>query len=67
MLDKKILEFLDCDIYKYSYAKKCFQISNYFKTDLNSLVDEVKKIINVLHENSIKYKILKDNTIKLDL
>jgi hypothetical protein len=66
MLDKKILEFLDCDIYKYSNKKNCFQISNYFKTDSNSLINELKKIINTLHENSIKYKILKDNTIKLD-
>lgn len=65
MLDEKILLLLDCNIYKYNYTKHCFQIRNYFKVDSVSLLEELKKILKILKQNEVKYKIEKDNTIMI--
>lgn len=66
MLSENILMKLECDVYKYNYSKNCFQIRNYFKTDNTQLLVELEKIIKILKENTITFKILKDNSIQLE-
>ena len=67
ILDENILVTIDCDIYKYNYRTNSFQVRNYFNTDTVKLLEEFDKIIKVLVENKIKFKLHKDNTIEITL
>ncbi len=67
ILDENILVTINCDIYKYNYRTNSFQVRNYFNTDTVKLLEEFDKIIKVLVENKIKFKLHKDNTIEITL
>lgn len=64
-LNENILLDLNCKVYKYNFRNNSFQIRNYYKTNTVKLLQEYDKIVSILTNYNVKFKVLSDNSIQI--
>lgn len=64
-LNENILLDLNCEVYKYNFRNNSFQIRNYYKTNTVKLLQEYEKIVSILANNKVKFKVSSDNSIHI--
>jgi len=64
-LNENILLDLNCEVYKYNFRNNSFQIRNYYKTNTVKLLQEYDKIVSILTNYNVKFKVLSDNSIQI--
>jgi hypothetical protein len=64
-LNENILLDLNCEVYKYNFRNNSFQIRNYYKTNTVKLLQEYDKIVSILTNYNVKFKVSSDNSIQI--
>lgn len=64
-LNENILLDLNCEVYKYNFRNNSFQIRNYYKTNTVKLLQEYDKIVSILANYKVKFKVSSDNSIQI--
>ncbi|MEN8717967.1 MAG: hypothetical protein ABF301_04870 [Sulfurovum sp.] len=64
-LNENILLDLNCEVYKYNFRNNSFQIRNYYKTNTVKLLQEYDKIVSILTNYNLKFKVSSDNSIQI--